>query len=694
MGLFSKKKKVNVGVTAVRMADKIDNPYKQAVLTAVLADKRVAETIKSENLNGFYSKTEAFYRFGKNHYVHGLPEGYKTYNDINKLKIAEVLGRIYTQQIVVITAFSSFADPVYFANVDLQTELLYNPATKLINKPPVVYPAGTKVKLLTMEVNDNSYSVDVEIQKLPLNPNDPIPPKEYTTYNRTINYNKNKIFLQVKYQLPADILITEEHPEPTYRYWYYDVMSSTYPEIDTILNESWESPFYPLVPVRENKVNTINTANSENISKLLKKIGVELESVTEAIMRKDDGNNPDLIDECFIGFFANLDTNHPATKIYLWEFFYELYNKQKVTKTKFDLWKADEQGIDTPQESITISEKDFNIRLLWNYINVTTKAGNVGRVGTVAMSRELRARNVLRGSDFEESALVLTKQISSNEVMEMTIHGLEHLTDVYEGSLYSTTLADLDDEDKKYGFFIPLNREIVKRVPFQMRAELMMDCLTLVVYAVQITYVKWYQRGFFKVLITVIMVVVSFYFGDWSATFAQGFWATATAIASSIIVNMILVRGLEIVVGMIGGELAAIIAAAVAAYALSTPNASLFGLSDPKDLLRAATLTIEASNNVTADEFRKILQSSDDLLKSIKEKKEEIDKAYDMLDNSNGIDFFDIKKGGFYFNADETPSQFFERSINLKNPGTMVYDELEYYYENALKLSVRPNWEF
>ena len=47
MGLFSKKKKVNVGVTAVRMADKIDNPYKQAVLTAVLADKRVAETIKS-----------------------------------------------------------------------------------------------------------------------------------------------------------------------------------------------------------------------------------------------------------------------------------------------------------------------------------------------------------------------------------------------------------------------------------------------------------------------------------------------------------------------------------------------------------------------------------------------------------------------------------------------------------------------
>lgn len=688
MGLFSKKKKVTVGVTAVRMADKISDPYQQAVLSSVLGNKKITESFKAESLKGFYNKTELFYRFGKNYYVHGLPEGYRTYTDINRAKIATVLGRIFALPVIVQNAFCSFADYIYFGHVDLQTHFLYNPSTKLIGKPPITYPLGTKVKVLNITMEDGNYSLDVEITKVPLNPNDPVPPKEYTTYSRTFVYDKSKIYLHTVYQLPSDVA------ESTFRYWYYDVLTETYPEIDTILNESWDSPFYPLVPIRENKVNVINTDNKYNIEKMLKKIGVELDSVTEAIMSRNFGNEPDLIDECFIGFFANLHSQEEATRIYLWEFFLELYNKQKVTKAKFDSWNNDRQGVDTPQESITIKEKDFNIRLLWNYIDAKAMEGKIGKVGTVTLGWEVKPRNVLSGADFEESALILTKQDTPNTVIEMVIHGLEHLVDVYEGSMHSTTLADLNDEDRKYGFFIPLSRHIVKKVPFVKRSQLMMDCLTMVLYAVQITYVKWYQRGFFKLLITVVMLVVSFYFGDWSGTFAQGFWAAATAIASNIIINMILVKGLEVVVGMIGGELAAIIAAAVAIYALSTPNASLFGLSDPKALLQASTLTIEASNNVTADEFRKVLQNTDDLLKSIKEKKEEIKKAYDMLDNEYTIDFFDTRKGGFYFNPDETPNQFFTRTVYEKNPGTMVYDELEYYYENALKLSVRPNWEF
>lgn len=688
MGLFSKKKKITVGVTAVRMADKIESPYKQAVLTSVLSGKSTAEVFKSENLNGFFAKTEAFYRYGKNNYIHGLPEGYKTYTDINKTKISEVLTKIFIKAVTVNEAFTSYADYNYFAYVDIQVSFLYNPATKLLGKTPVVYPEGTKVKVLSINIQENSYSLNVEITKLPANANDPVPAKEYTTYNKNYTYDKDNVFLQVKYQLPEDVIAG------SFRYWFYDVLTSTYPEINSILNESWTSPFYPLVPIRENKVNTITTSNKDNIENILKKLTINLEAVTEAIMSREDGNNPDLVDECFIGFFANLNTEQGITKLYLWEFFLELFNNKRVTKAKFDAWKANRGGVDTPQEAITIKEKDFNIRLLWNYIDVVTKTGNIGKVGSVTMSRVIRPRNTVAGLDFEESSLVITKQISSTEVKEITVHGLEHLTDVYEGSFHSTTLADLDNEDKKYGFFIPISRNIISKVPYPKRAELMMDCLTIILYAVQISYVKWYQRGFFKILITVIILVVSFYLGDWSGTFAQGFWVAATTIASNIVINMIIMKGLEIVAGMIGGELAAIIAVAVAIYAMTSPNPSLFGLSDPNTLLKASTMTIEASNKVIADDFKKIMMSSEDLLKSVKEKQEEIKKAYDMLEPDHKIDFFDIRKGGFYFNPDETPSQFYERTINLKNPATMSYNELEYYYDTALKLSVRPQWEF
>lgn len=687
MGLFSKKRKVNVGVSAVRMADKIDNPYKQAVLTSVLGNVSMSDTIKSEALHGFYAKSEDYYRYGRTKYINGLPEGFSTYTDIDKNKISTALTKIFSQPAVVQKASVSFADYEYFAYVDLQVNFLYTPATGLINKPPVVYPIGTKVKVLSINVQDKFYSLDVEITKIPLNETDPIPPKEYATYNKPYTYDETKMFLHVKYQLPADVIAG------TFRYWFYDVLNKTYPEIDTILDESWSSPFYPLVPVRENKVNVIDTANKQNISRMLDKLGVKLESVTEAIMSREDGNNPDLLDEAFIGFFANLHEPHETTRLYLFEFFLELYNNQKITKNKFELWETNKQGVGTPQEAITIKEKDFNIRLLWNYINLETKTGSIGQVNTVTISTEINPRYTLSGLDYENSRLIIRKQITTNTYQELVIHGLEHITDVYEGTLYSTTLADLNDDDKKTGFFIPLSRNIVNKIPFNMRSQLMMDCLTIVVYAVQVSYVKWYQRGFFKILITVIILVVSFYFGDWSGTFAQGFWAAATAIATDIIINMILVKGLEIVMGMVGGELAAIIAAAVAVYAIYNPN-NIFNLKTPNELLKAATLTIEATNNVIADDFRKLLASSDDLMKTIKEKKEEIQKVYDMLDNKNAIDFFDIRKGSFYFNPDETPSQFFERTIGVKNPGTMAYDELEYFYENALKLKVRPQWEF
>lgn len=685
MGLFSKKKKVTVGVTAVRMADKVQSPYTQGVLTSVLANKKITEIFKAEALKGFYSKTEAFYRFGKNHYVNGLPEGFKTYTDINLSQITTVLNKIFSIPVTVNSAKISFGDYVYFGYVDLQVHFLYNPATKLIGKPPITYPAGTKVKVLSINMQEGSYTLNVEIEKLPLVAGDPPPAKEYTSYGRIYSFDNNKTYLHVKYQFPSDI------EENSYRYWYYDVLSETYPEINKILNDAYISPFYPLVPVRQNAINVIDTANKDNITKMLNKLGISLESVTDSIMNTSDGNDPSKIDECFIGLFANLDTTCNATKRYLWEFFEEQRSKQKITKNIYDTWYSNKTNRDTPQEALTIQEKDFNIRLLWNYIDESTKAGVLGKVGTTTLSRTLAPRYILNGFDFEESKLVIAKQITPTTYTEITVHGLEHIVDVYEGSLYSTTLADLDDTDRKYGFFIPLDRNIIKRVPYIERSELMQDCLTLVVYAVQITYVKWYQRGFFKFLITIAMVVIAIYTGQYEMLFTEGLtWATAVAIATSIVVNIIIMEGLQLIVGMIGGELAAILAVAVAIYSFTSPNPSIFGISDPKLLLQASTMTIEASNRVIAEDFSKLMEDFNDLTKSITEKQKEIEEAYLLL-GSKDIDFFDLRKGGFYFNPRETPEDFFQRTVHNKNPGAMSYELISSFYENALKLEVPYN---
>jgi len=689
MGIFSKKKKVTVGVSAVKVIDKVTNPYQQVVLSSVFGKSDFNQVLQKEARNNFYSKAQNYYRYGKNKYVNGLPEGFKNYCNIDLIDLGAVLGRIFAQSVTVVEVKVGFADRTTFAYRTLQDIYGYDPTSLQLSKPPIVYPLNTKVTVKTITINTvNTITVAVDIQKAPLLPTDPIPPLESTTYTLPFTVNEENTYLSVKYKLVKDIL-----PEAI-RYWYYDINSNAYPELDTVLRDGYTSPFYPLVPIRQNKVNvsTLNNQLKTDVSKMLELLGLTLDNLTSAIMSTEDGNNPENIDECFVGFFANLHNPSEATRNYLWELFKDLHSKQQVTKTVFNDWYVNKGSRDTPQEALTIKEADFNIRLLWNYIDKTTSTSSSNSVGSITINITTAPRFILNDFDFEESALTIVKQVTSTQIETITVHGLEHIVDVYEGELYSTTLADLSDDDRKTGFYIPLQKDIVKKIPFLMKDQLVQDCLHIIVYAVQITYIKWYQRGFFKTLITIAAIVIAIYFGDWGSILSTGLsWTTAVSVATSIIVNMIYLEGARLFVNMVGGELAAIFAVALAIYSFVNPQLKMFGANLATDFLNLSTATIQASNELFLDEYNKIVSDLTDLTKSIKEKKEEIKEAYDMLGSAD-INYFDIRKGGGYFNPNETASEFFERTVYNKNPGVQVYDQIFYFYENALKSSLATGW--
>lgn len=685
MGIFSKKKVVTVGVTAVNMVDKIEEPYKQRILTSVLGKKNIVDLIKQETLNGFGSKVNRYYRYGRNKYERGLPEGYKNYSNINLTAISNVLKKIFVLDCNVSFAKVSFADKEYFAYRKLQDDYLFNPATMLLLKPPVIYPTGTTVTVLSVNLTtDFVAGVYVEIQKPAAVLNGPLPPKENTQYNINYEYDENSVYLQVKYQLPENVSSVSN------RYWWYPVNSNTYPELEKIIKEGYTSPFYPLVPIRQNKVNVINTNTQlkTDVTKMLKILDINLSVVTDAIMSTAEGNTPENIDECFIGFFANLSTERKETIAYLWEFFNKQYDKKKVTKAEYDAWYINKGNRDTPQEAMIIQEADFNIRLLWNYIYKEEKTGIIGPIGSAVKEITTSPRLVVGDFDFERSKLVITKQIAENIVSEITVHGLEHLTDVYEGSLHRVTLADLSNDDMKGGFFIPLEKKVLDNLKPDYREVVLMDGLTLVVYGVQISYVKWYQRGLFRSLIKIVALVLAVYSLGWSNLLSQGVsWATAATILSNVITTIIIMEGLQLLAKVLGAEVAAIIAAVTAVYAVASGDFTSMESLFASDLLQASNLMFAASNKVTLKEYNKLMTDTADLIKSVKEKQEEIKEAYDLL-GKHGIDFFDITRGGAYFNPNESSAEFFDRTINNRNPGVAVYDYIYYYYENKLNFSL------
>jgi hypothetical protein len=304
----------------------------------------------------------------------------------------------------------------------------------------------------------------------------------------------------------------------------------------------------------------------------------------------------------------------------------------------------------------------------------------------VGIAFENNPRFTLQGYDYERSKVILTKQIAVGTVQEIVVHGLEHMTNVYEGNLAVITVNDLvqPEEDRK-DMYIPISREILNRMKPLKKAAVLYAGLSLVVYSVQIVYVKWYQRGFFRTFLMILIVVVSIYFGDWSGTFAQGFWAATASILSNVISNAIILRALQELVELIGGELALVLSVALASYAISQGYFSAKPIPLADDFMKLALLNLDATSKVYQEKMIDLQSDVNEFMKTVKEKEAELKEANDLLKTSD-INYLFLKRNNIYFDSGESPSMFYTRMIHEKNPGVLVKDFLAMFYENKLNL--------
>jgi hypothetical protein len=86
--------------------------------------------------------------------------------------------------------------------------------------------------------------------------------------------------------------------------------------------------------------------------------------------------------------------------------------------------------------------------------------------------------------------------------------GLTHVNSVYQGkSVVIRASAALDDEDES-GFLVPLHYETLKAMSLVDSTQMTTACLFLVVNSYQIVKRHWWQKGFFRVLLSVIIAVI------------------------------------------------------------------------------------------------------------------------------------------------------------------------------------------
>lgn len=658
---FSSKTREYVGLTTVPLIPE-QSFFNESILGAIFSNTSIAESLSAELRNGWIGKANTFYRQGKSKFPSSGKAVFTTIDQSDDL--TETLSTILEEDIVIYETNTADFDINYTAYQYLIDNYDFRPQSKIVYGlvdgaiaifQEAVIRDGVMI-LIFMDIQGDLFEEEVS---------------DFSVLTGQ--------YLHVLYSLESTPAVG--------KVFLYNLASNEYPQLSDLGNRVNYNDYFPVIIVRKDKVNTIDQNNSYSFEaeKLLKRVGLDLGYLTDQIMTNEEGQS-DVIDDCFVTFSLSIQDNYPGSVRYLYEYFYRIALDSTQSKDKFMNWVSFQTPV-KPQFFISYVEDSFNSRIEWDYITYEVRTGS--------LNNKFERETVLLDTPSDgfltrtadKSKLILRKRLTENTYGEVVIQDLKHITSILTGKNVIRTLSDslqeptVDDESDS-GFYIPISKTIVDKLPMVARKQVLYASFILPIYTVQRVKIKWYQRGAFKALLIIIAVIITIVTAG-----ADGGSALqiATAIASQVITAIIIGELLKIAVDILGIENALILAVIATAAAIYGGGYSNNGLPWAQELLQVSMISFNTISAEIKDEFAKLQNEISEFIKSAQEIQEEIDEAEAMLDNSK-YDFYSLAKGGLYFNPYETPDQYYDRSAYDQNPGVKSFDLLYSYVDRMLKL--------
>lgn len=347
------------------------------------------------------------------------------------------------------------------------------------------------------------------------------------------------------------------------------------PGLDAIwpVAEDYRRQFMPFVPLRiENKFITeapYRATYYEKARKYYKKAmnGKKIDDMIEKI-----GENANLkdIDFAFMVYGVALNTKSNYCKRYLYEFFRNLMDIQesdgqdyhnfetqhravtaaanKVERLWRDqgdsdaTWDAYNDYVKLPKPSLKwnrISQRSpwlpnlYQIQHGWVYVQqeILTGANNprraVGQVwlekqpddviSTVSMYRRRTGGRgdselVVKKETENYTKFWITRQVTANTALRLIVLGLEQENIVYNGkAIWTDSTKALNDEEES-DLLVPIHSQAFANLPAKARNQICVENVYIIFNCYKIVKIRWYQRGFFKVLFAVVLAVVAAFF--------------------------------------------------------------------------------------------------------------------------------------------------------------------------------------
>lgn len=741
MGIFSSKKKTVVDTAVVRIIDEtqIPNSLQHAALTSLFTKQRLVDAITSSLNNSPVRNFERMYRWAKaGNYHYGLPDVRIMTTSDGIAALEAVLQSIAGVPVTVEYALFRPINNIHMGWKTLTEEYGYDHETNEITSLSTA--KGYPVYLEGMEA----------VYSSPLEEMDPTavgiwedhPAARYTpgrplniveaikalTVGHEYSFGPTEgVILKYVWDIPAvrdedGLVITPGSTEreelfvsladydldaeyfqakyyystgfgTQYAYFTYLPGDGAYPTLDDVyaMNYIYPGTYFPFVVFRREKQNRATpalegTPEYQSTKELLDIIKMDFQQMADNIHE-----NPDIddVEQAVLMMAVPITSQDPVDIDYLMRFYESILEKSEFYVPSFGAragtWS---EGV---EEGYAIEFADADFRMIHSLDGVIRRvvSGYLGPVGTFTNTVETVQASGLK-IPIGTQVRIFRKQISSRLYLEIRVHNPKIRFDIFEDK---ATIGTGEDDR----CVIPLDYDICKQMPILDREKLYYRSLHLIANSRVTVKVRWYESSFFRGLLVIAAVVISFATGG--ATF-QAIATAAAAGATALVLTVLEIVITQLISGyliteiatavaeLLGPELAALIAAAAIIYGgyQAYKTGGLVTGSTAEKLLSAGNGLAKGSTNALRGMMQDLQTEMEEFQQYRAAKIAELEEAQDEIRNLISVDPFVAT--GMYPAVlfGESPTRYFNRSIHAGNIGPRSMDVVRNYVDVALSL--------
>ena len=740
MGFFSKKRKVTVATSVVRvMEDKtVPNAVLKGTLTGIMRGENIPENILESLIDSVGIKADRMYDYAEKHYTYGTPSGDIVSNTKGRNQVQELLNNLEGTAVSMVYSYFGPSNNLHVGWLQLANDYGYTAGTNeltvlsaqkghpvylkdmVVAVPPAIASGYDPSAFAQWDVSPNGGYTPARVAGSPqmgalIKSNLPV-----------VDASLSVAMVKVSYVWKVGTVINEavlmltlgeydDDPNADYfqakyivnnvvKYWIYHAGSGKHPTLDQLFNGGAtvqeSGSYFPFVHFRNNKTPTNGNKNSaayKTSKKLVDYLGMDFDTVTDAI-----NSNPGIgdVQQAMMMMAVPAASTNLAESEYLFRYFENMYYATPVVPKETTPWSIFASGFFggsnayvTPTTAVAIQDGLFRMALSNDGITRRRRGGVIGKVGTYTS-----AFMTLDGTE-------LTTQYNQDTggaggglfggIIQMIKRGNKHVyrkqvtSNMYDEFVVSelrmvynvfegyTTVGNDNDAI----LLIPIDRSISRAMGLPAREELYSRSLHMVFNSVVITYTKWYQTGFFKLFMFVVAVILSIPSGGTSLALYLGITSAVGIIMVTVVMQLVLQAVLPAVFKMfvkaVGKDIAIFTAVAAVMYGGYKYFTSVGVTGAPF----ASTMLQVSSGLYTAvleEKFSDLLYDVNSFDNYMKQQTKLLDEANNLLEVSHFLSPFVI--------FGESPDDFYNRTIHAGNVGVLGISAISNYVDIALTL--------